>query len=364
MGAVGGKDILTKSLCRGLLLLAASCSCDAERLSPFPSEESRLADDVWPGQEFALRPYDGGHGFVAIWPIASDGGVDLIATTNPSRFLKRGSQRVISLARWPPASFTTWFVENTPRGFETIYLARGGQFRYRTSDGTDVLIVECPISNGTEQVAALAEAPIFFYEGGCQLRCGDKAQWFRYLDGGFVASRCSAFSSRIFPLSRDRAEFAVNDRPDVITTLRLDDVEEVVTGRIQIPADAGVYVAEIFEGGRAILRDGRSSPMWFSLSEGVDSARPLPGVGVDDLIEGFAAPVGAPLHTFALAVKERGEGRQSIVALKGERSSKTAIQGFALRHEMIAVGDRYYWVGIRPLPDGGGESWGVTVESP
>jgi hypothetical protein len=347
-----------------LLFFSASCSCDSEKISPFPIEEARLSEDVWLGQQFVLKAYDGGHGFVAIWPIPRDGGIDLVATTNPSRFVKRGRQGLFSIAQWPPASFATWFVENTPRGFETIYAKRGGEFRYRTSAGTDVLIVQCPISNGTEQVGALNGAPVFFYEGGCQLGCGDRAQWFRLIDGGFVASPCSTFSSRIVPLSQDRAEFAINDRDDVITMLRLDGVDEVITQRIPIPADAGMYVPDIFEGGRAILRDGGSPPMWFALQDGVESARPLPGIGVNDIIEGFAAPPGAPLHTFALVVKERTEGHLSIIALNDGRSSQTPIQNFAIRHQMIAVGNRYYWVGIRPLPDGGGESWGLTVESP
>lgn len=166
------------------------------------------------------------------------------------------------------------------------------------------------------------------------------------------------------PLSQDRAEFAIVDSDDDIVSLRLDGVEEVVTGRTQMPPDSGLYVTEIFEGGRVILRDGGAPPLWFSLQDGVESARPLPGIGVDDLIEGFAAPPGAPLHTFALVVKERTEGHLSIVAINDDRSSKTAIQNDAIRHQMIAVGNRYYWVGLRPLPDGGGETWGLTVESP
>lgn len=345
-------------------ILFASCNCGPESISSFPVTEARLTDDVWLGQEFVLKAYDGGHGFVAIWPIQGDGGVDLIATINPSRFLRRGRQGVFSVAQWPPSSFSTWFVENTPRGFETVYAKRGGEFRYRTSDGSDVPIVQCPLSNGTEDVGALNDAPVFYYVGDCQLRCQDRAQWFRYVDGGFISSECSKFSGLVVPLSQDRAEFAIVDSDDDIVTLRLDGVQEVVTGRTQMPPDSGLYVTEIFEGGRVILRDGGAPPMWFAIENGIQSAGQLPGVAGNDLIEGFAAPLGAPVHTFALVVKERTEGHLSIIALNDGRWSQTQIQNFAIRHQMIAVGNRYYWVGIRPLPDGGGETWGLTVESP
>jgi len=358
----------TSALRLPVLLLLSSCSCNPEKISPFPLGETRLTDDVFLGQTFELRHFDGGYGFVAIWPVLRDGGVALIASPNPARFLKRGvpggPPGSFNVAEYAPASLSTWFVENTSRGFATVYQKRGGEYRYQASDGTDVPIVQCPVSTASDGVAELRGAVAFFYTDGCQLRCGDRAQWFRYLDGGFVASACSTYSSRIVPLSQDRAEFAINDREEEVTTLRLDGVEEVVIKRTPIPFDSGVYVPNIFEEGRAIIRDGGSAPMWFSLQEGVESARPLPGVGVDDLIEGFAAPPGAPLHTFALVVKERTEGHLSIVAFSDDRSSKTAIQNYAIRHRMIAVGNRYYWVGIRPLPDGGGETWGLTVESP
>lgn len=345
-----------------LLLAFSSCSCGSEKVAAFPVTETLLTDDVWLGQTFALTAFDGGNGFVAAWPVRSDAGVDLVAALSPSKFMKRGSH-AFRVAEWPPASTSTWFVENSSEGFATIYVTRGGQFRYQRG-ALDIPIVDCPVRSPTETVAALRSEAAFVYVDGCQLRCQDRAQWFRLVDGGFIGSPCSGYSGLIVPLSQDRPEFAVLSRSGEITSLRLDGIDETVTSRTLLPPDAGVYATNVLEGGRAVIRDGGSSSLWFSLQDGLESARPLPGVGPRDVIEGFAAASGAPLHTFALVVKNQLDGHLKIVALNGDRFSQTPIENFAIRHQLIAVESRYHWVGIRPLADGGGEAWGMTVESP